>query len=126
MSNIIVVRVLPITPTTGAQFTTTLQNLTLTAYDRTVKDTSPNLVTGQNDVLLGVATGLAPQGVDPITSSPGAPVLEVVPGPAYLNSIIQHYENNAAQPTPWVAKAAATALIVVTADLSTQYEDFFP
>lgn len=130
MSYIIVVRVLPVVPTDGTTFTGYLTNLSLTAYDRTVSNTSPDLVTGEHDVFIGTASGLAPQGLDAFGNQ-AEPVFGVIPGsnpPAYNNSIIQHYESviTSQPPSPpsikWNAKAAATALIVVNLDTSTHHE----
>jgi hypothetical protein len=120
-SYVIVIRIVPIVPCNGSDFTKYLTGLELTAYDRTVYDTSPDIVTGQNDVLLGTASGVAGLGADSF-GNPLPPVLTVTPGSnpaAYTNSIVQHYEiittTSPFSPpvTSYTAKSAATALIVV-------------
>jgi hypothetical protein len=98
---VIVVRIVPLVPTDGKTFRSFLENLTLTAYDRTVGDTSPDVVTGKKDVELGVASGLAPMGIDQQTGQPIGPIIAITPGsnpPQYTNSIIQHYEEIITQP----------------------------
>jgi len=113
MPPVIVVRIVPAVPTDGDTFTEYLSGLSLTAYDRTVRDTSLDLVIGENDVSLGTASGLAPFGPSPI--------LTVTPGsnpPSYDNSIVQHRDE-----TALTARAAATALIVVNLDL-TSYPEY--
>lgn len=90
------------------------KDLTLQAYDQTIKDTSPVLVVGEKDVFLGKASGLIPLGKNlELTLVPGNP-------PAYQNSIMQHFIPLTVSPPPVtkdIPKAVATALIMVNIDL---------
>lgn len=118
MPALIIVRIVPAIPTGGTSFTNSLTNLTLKAYDRTVNNTSPDIIAGTNDSPLGTATGLVPFGTDLII----IPQSGTTP-PSYKASIVQHFEivsqGNAAIK---VSKAVATALIVADLDLSTRSE----
>jgi hypothetical protein len=129
MSTIIVVRILPKTPTTGVLFTQYLQGLELSAFDRTVSNTSPDLETGALDDPLGTASGLPvlPPTVASLQALPGLTVAAGSNPPAYETSIIQHYaEDHPPPPTglpTFSSVAVATALIVVNVDPNT-YSDY--
>jgi hypothetical protein len=112
MANVIVVRILPSTPTDPHVFTTYLTNLSLTAYDRTVSNTSPSVATGQFDVTLGTAQGLFVPHLDASKNATALPPLAVnASGTAYVDSIFQHYDSTALPAaTPF---SVGTALIVV-------------
>jgi hypothetical protein len=118
MTTIIIVRLLPSTPTDSASFTKALNNLTIIAYDRTVSNTSPDPVVGANDNQLGTATGVVATG-DPLVVTPGSNP------PTFEQSIIQHlyYDpKNDPSNTPTL-KSVATALIVVS-DVPSTYAEY--
>ena len=138
MSTLIVVTIVPIVPTTGQDFHDNyLKGLSITAWDRTVRNTSPDLILGEQDVLLGTASGLGQLTTD-TTGNQTLPTFTVTPGsnpPAYDNSIVQHYEEVIITPPPpppgfppgptiitYQPLAAATALIVVNLDPKTYQE----
>ena len=112
MATLLVVRVLPDPPMDAGTFSRALKNLTITAWDRSVNNTSTDPVVGANDFKLGTASGVAnlDQSVD----------LNIIPGidggpPSFDFSIIQHWQNDP-QIDPFglpLPKAVATALIVV-------------
>ena len=103
MSTLIVVTIVPIVPTTGQDFHDNyLKGLSITAWDRTVRNTSPDLILGEQDVLLGTASGLGQLTTD-TTGNQTLPTFTVTPGsnpPAYDNSIVQHYEEVIITPPP--------------------------
>jgi hypothetical protein len=112
MASIIVVRILPTTPLDPYDFTNYLTNLSLTAYDRTVKNTSPSVATGQFDVILGTAQGLFLPPLDASKNAISFPPLALnVPGTAYVDSIFQHYDATKLPSAPPLS--VGTALIVV-------------
>ncbi|KAH8591200.1 hypothetical protein B0O99DRAFT_690810 [Bisporella sp. PMI_857] len=137
MSTLIVVTIVPNVPTSGSDFQKYLKGLQITAWDRTVRNTSPDLALGEEDVLLGTASGLAVPGTT-ASGSQTPPVFTVVPGsnpPVYGNSIVQHLQAVITQPPPplpglpppppittYLPLAAATALIVVNLDSNTYQE----
>lgn len=112
MASVIVVRILPATPTDPYKFTSYLTNLSLTAYDRTVSNTSPSVATGQFDVTLGTAQGLFLPPLDASQNAIAFPPLAVnASGTAYVDSIFQHYDaTKLPSATPF---SVGTALIVV-------------
>ena len=102
MTTIIIVRLLPSTPTDSGSFTKALNNLTIIAYDRTVSNTSPDPVVGANDNQLGTATGVVAPG-NPLVVTPGSNP------PTFEQSIIQHlyYDpNNDPSNTPTLKSVA--------------------
>jgi hypothetical protein len=136
MSTLIVVNIVPNVPTTGLVFQSYLDGLSVTANDRTVRDTSPDLQLGEQDVVLGTASGVVPLGTDSLGNET-LPAFQVQPGSnplAYERSIVQHYTavtTSSPSPIPggpsgtvttYLPLAAATALIVVNLDPKTYPE----
>ena len=111
MSNyFIILRLLPSTPITGAQFFDALQNLSIRVYDRSVNAASANVVTGDQDTYLGQASNFADIGL------PLLPVPATATEPAHFqNAIIQHL-GNAGGPTPGLPVSVATAVVMITVD----------
>src|SRR5436853_884507 len=102
MSNLIIIRLHPAEPMSGAEFTNVLNGLTITAFDLTFGDS----VGGVN---IGTASGLA----DPHLGSTTNNNVNV-----NNKSILQHYRNVSIGLPPVVTRhleAAATAVIVVNA-----------
>jgi hypothetical protein len=116
LSAIIVVRLVPTQVSAGSDFAATLQNLSISAYDRTVNNTSPDVVTGLNDTPLGTASGLISIPEFLIVNPGTASALPSIP-----NSIIQHFDITT---TPITPLAAATALIVVNTIDFTKYQEY--
>ena len=82
----ITVRLLASPPNSGANFSTYLKDLKISAFDRTVYNTSPDLITGANDVPLGSTTGVAAVGEAlTVTQTTGAHPRETL-----TPSIVQH------------------------------------
>lgn len=101
-SEFLIVRIVPTHPVTASAFRAALNQITITASDRTVFSTG-------HDRELGKATGLADQPVDALTP---IPPLSVVPGdpPTLQPSIIQHFSIKG---TVLGTSSVATAVIVI-------------
>ncbi|KAJ2973537.1 hypothetical protein NQ176_g6552 [Zarea fungicola] len=114
-SDFLLVRIIPTRPTTAAAFRAALNQITITASDKTVFDTN-------NDRVLGKASGLAAQ---PITGAPSIPLLTVVAGnpPTLQPSIIQHFALGLAGVT---MLSVATAVIVINRAGLTQPDKEYP
>lgn len=114
-SDFLLVRIIPTRPTTAAAFRAALNQITVTATDKTVFDTN-------NDRVLGKATGLAAQ---PITGAPSIPLLTVVAGnpPTLQPSIIQHFSLGLAGVT---MLSVATAVIIINRAGLTQPDKEYP
>jgi hypothetical protein len=121
-ATLITVRLLPTTPTDGQTFRSALQSLSITAWDRSVNNFSPNapnttpdtITGGLIDYQLGQASALADAGValNITTSTAGVT--------SFDKTIIQHYAvDTNGQPLTDASgnvqySAVATAIIVVT------------
>lgn len=121
-STLIIARLLPSTPTDGTTFRAALQSLTITAWDRSVNNFSPNapntapdpITGGLIDYQLGQASALADAGAAlNVTTTAGIP--------SFDKTIVQHYEVDTVTGLPAtdssgnvLYSAVATAIIVVT------------
>jgi hypothetical protein len=118
MTNVILIRLLPSPTCSASDFAGYLTGLEITAYDRTVYNTSPDVVNGANDIPLGSTTGVATVGqILTVGQTKGAHPAETL-----TPSIIQHYTINQ-DLTPWLDSngnphfwSIATAVIVVNID----------
>jgi hypothetical protein len=116
-TNFIIVRLLPSTPLTAKQFHEALSGLSITAYDRSIANPSPNVVIGENDTLIGQASGHVVAGTPLVVK----PATATTPK-QFESGIIQHIGINPNGVNVGKPVAVATAAIIV--DLSSSYPEY--